>query len=146
MPLSPAGDLAPLSGSTIVFDLDGTLVDSAPDLVGTLNFLLAQEGIAPLPLDAARPMIGRGARALILQGFAAVAGGRLWALAIIAALNAMLGVAVYLRWLRILFGARKDPDQADTLHPVHRVLVVVGACALVVASIAPQSLLQIVGR
>jgi len=69
---SPAGDLAPLSGSTIVFDLDGTLVDSAPDLVGTLNFLLAQEGIAPLPLDEARPMIGRGARALILQGFAAV--------------------------------------------------------------------------
>jgi len=75
-----------------------------------------------------------------------VAGGRLWVLAIIAALNAMLGVAVYLRWLRILFGARKDPDQADTLHPVHRVLVVVGACALMVTSIAPQSLLQIVGR
>jgi NADH-quinone oxidoreductase subunit N len=75
-----------------------------------------------------------------------VAGGRLWTLAIIAALNAMLGVAVYLRWLRILFGVRKDPDQADALHPVHRVLVVAGACALVVTSIAPQSLLQIVGR
>ena len=75
-----------------------------------------------------------------------VAGGRLWLLAIIAAVNAMLGVGVYLRWLRILFGARKDPDQADALHPVHRILVVVGACALVLTSIAPQSLLQIIGR
>ncbi|MBB2894703.1 NADH-quinone oxidoreductase subunit N [Flexivirga oryzae] len=75
-----------------------------------------------------------------------VAGGRLWVLAVIAALNAMLGVAVYLRWLRILFGARKDPDQADRLHPVHHALVIIGACALVVTSIAPHSLLQIVGR
>ena len=75
-----------------------------------------------------------------------VAGARLWLLAVIAAINAMLGVAVYLRWLRILFGKRKDPDQADRLHPVHHVLVIVGACALVVTSIAPHSLLQIVGR
>lgn len=75
-----------------------------------------------------------------------VAGGRLWVLAVIAAFNAMLGVAVYLRWLRILFGARKDPEHADALHPVHRVVVIVGAGALVVTSIAPHSLLQIVGR
>jgi phosphoglycolate phosphatase len=64
-------DLAALSGATIAFDLDGTLVDSAPDLVGTLNMLLAQEGIAPLPLDEARPFIGHGAKRLIERGFAA---------------------------------------------------------------------------
>jgi phosphoglycolate phosphatase len=60
-----------LDGATIVFDLDGTLVDSAPDLIGTLNVLLGQEGIAPLPLDQARPYIGQGARRMIERGFAA---------------------------------------------------------------------------
>ncbi|MDP3852285.1 phosphoglycolate phosphatase [Phenylobacterium sp.] len=64
-------DLSALDGATLVLDLDGTLVDSAPDLIGTLNVLLAQEGIAPLPLDAARPFIGHGARRLIERGFAA---------------------------------------------------------------------------
>lgn len=71
MSTQPAADLLILNGATIVFDLDGTLVDSAPDLVGTLNFLLAREGVAALPLADARDMIGRGARALISQGYAA---------------------------------------------------------------------------
>jgi phosphoglycolate phosphatase len=64
-------DLSHLDGSTIAFDLDGTLVESAPDLVATLNLLLAQEGVAALPLRQARDMIGQGARALIAKGFAA---------------------------------------------------------------------------
>lgn len=64
-------DLSALDGATIVLDLDGTLVDSAPDLIGTLNLLLRQEEIAPLPLDEARPFIGHGARRLIERGFAA---------------------------------------------------------------------------
>jgi phosphoglycolate phosphatase len=64
-------DLTALAGATIAFDLDGTLVDSAPDLVGTLNWLLAREGLPSLPLDEARPFIGRGARWLIERGFAA---------------------------------------------------------------------------
>ncbi|KRB40128.1 phosphoglycolate phosphatase [Phenylobacterium sp. Root700] len=64
-------DLTALAGATIVFDLDGTLVDSAPDLIGTLNVILAQEGIAPLPFDEARPFIGHGARRLLERGFAA---------------------------------------------------------------------------
>ena len=62
---------AVLAGSTIVFDLDGTLIDTAPDLVATLNTLLAEEGIAPVALEAARTMIGQGARALIARGFVA---------------------------------------------------------------------------
>lgn len=49
----------------IVFDLDGTLVDSAPDLVNALNFVLEREGLPAVPLAPARKMIGAGARAMI---------------------------------------------------------------------------------
>jgi phosphoglycolate phosphatase len=52
-----------------VFDLDGTLADTAADLVGTLNVILEQEGLAPVPVAQARDMIGAGARALIERGF-----------------------------------------------------------------------------
>jgi phosphoglycolate phosphatase len=50
---------------TVVFDLDGTLVDTAPDLTETLNVTLAREGLAPVPYDRARTMIGGGARRMI---------------------------------------------------------------------------------
>src|SRR5258707_1660951 len=53
---------------TIVFDLDGTLVDTAPDLISALNFILDREGLPPVPLHAARNMIGAGARKLIERG------------------------------------------------------------------------------
>lgn len=55
----------------VVFDLDGTLIDTAPDLIGTLNVILRREGLAPLPPDDARDMIGSGARSLIEKGLAA---------------------------------------------------------------------------
>lgn len=60
-----------LKGATVAFDLDGTLVDTAPDLVGALNGVLHEQGLAALPLSVARVMVGRGARALIEQGFSA---------------------------------------------------------------------------
>lgn len=60
-----------LQGATIAFDLDGTLVDTAPDLIGTLNGLLAEEGLPPFPIARARPFIGRGARWMIESGFEA---------------------------------------------------------------------------
>jgi phosphoglycolate phosphatase len=60
-----------LAGAVIAFDLDGTLVDTAPDLVGTLNAILAEQGLAPLPLAHARPLIGHGARRLLERGFEA---------------------------------------------------------------------------
>src|ERR1700710_1389569 len=62
---------AALAGAAIAFDLDGTLVDTAHDLIGTLNWLLAEEGLAPLPLAEAGPFIGRGAHWLIERGFQA---------------------------------------------------------------------------
>ena len=56
---------------TIVYDLDGTLADTAEDLVATLNWLLAREGRAPLKVENAGSLVGAGARALITRGFAA---------------------------------------------------------------------------
>lgn len=58
-----------LNGLTVAFDLDGTLVDSAPDLIGTLNRLLVARGLPPAPLSSARHLVGRGARALLHHGF-----------------------------------------------------------------------------
>ena len=52
----------------VVFDLDGTLVDTAPDLINALNYVLDREGLPPVPLHAARNMIGQGARKLIERG------------------------------------------------------------------------------
>jgi phosphoglycolate phosphatase len=56
---------------TIVYDLDGTLADTAEDLVATLNWLLAREGRAPLKVENLGSLVGAGARALIARGFAA---------------------------------------------------------------------------
>jgi phosphoglycolate phosphatase len=56
---------------TIVFDLDGTLVDTAPDLIATLNTILAREGLPPIAFEAARNMVGGGARHMIERGLAA---------------------------------------------------------------------------
>src|ERR1700759_4001021 len=56
---------------TVVFDLDGTLVDTAPDLISALNFVLDREGLPPVPLHSARNMIGAGARKLIERGLEA---------------------------------------------------------------------------
>ena len=58
-----------LEGWTLAFDLDGTLVETHEDLVGTLNRLLALEGLPPAPMDSARQLIGGGARALLKHGF-----------------------------------------------------------------------------
>ena len=59
------------SSRTVVFDLDGTLVDTAPDLINALNIVLAREGLPPMPLASARNMIGGGARKLIERGLEA---------------------------------------------------------------------------
>src|SRR6201990_2458958 len=56
------------SAPTIAFDLDGTLVDTAPDLISALNHILDREGLPPVPLQSARNMIGAGARKLIERG------------------------------------------------------------------------------
>ncbi len=54
---------------TLIFDLDGTLVDTAPDLAGAMNAVLAAHGRPEVPLHEVRHMVGRGARKLIERGF-----------------------------------------------------------------------------
>ena len=60
-----------MTAHTIVFDLDGTLVDTAPDLISALNHVLDREGLPLVPLQSARNMIGAGARKLIERGLEA---------------------------------------------------------------------------
>ena len=55
---------------TIVFDLDGTLVETAPDLHAALNHTLARKQLPPVSLESIRMMIGDGAKALIRKGLA----------------------------------------------------------------------------
>jgi phosphoglycolate phosphatase len=62
--------MSSLDGSAILFDLDGTLVDTAPDLAGTMNDILARQGLAPIPINEVRHLVGHGARALIEHGLA----------------------------------------------------------------------------
>jgi phosphoglycolate phosphatase len=56
--------------ATIIFDLDGTLVDTAPDLVETLNVVLGREGLPAIAYDEGRLLVGGGARRMIERGIA----------------------------------------------------------------------------
>ncbi|MFA5962666.1 MAG: phosphoglycolate phosphatase [Sphingomonas sp.] len=59
---------------TIVFDLDGTLADTAPDIAAALNHALASVGRAALSLEAVRGMVGHGGRVLMQRGLVATGG------------------------------------------------------------------------
>ena len=60
-----------MPGPALIFDLDGTLADTAPDLLGATNAVLASRGRPQLDLTSLRHMVGFGARALILQAMEA---------------------------------------------------------------------------
>jgi len=72
---APGRDPVPEAGGTpaptalVLFDLDGTLADSAPDLVGAVNECLQARGRAPRPLEELRPWASHGARGLIGRAF-----------------------------------------------------------------------------
>jgi phosphoglycolate phosphatase len=55
---------------TIVFDLDGTLIDTAPDLIDTLNRILARHDVKPVAFDQARTLIGAGVKPLLERALA----------------------------------------------------------------------------
>lgn len=63
---APAGRSS--SPAAVLFDLDGTLADTAPDLAAPVNAMRAERGLAPMPLAALRPFASTGARGLIGQG------------------------------------------------------------------------------
>jgi phosphoglycolate phosphatase len=53
----------------VLFDLDGTFADTAPDMRNALNRVLAQHQLPPLPLEAVRPHVSNGARGMVRAGF-----------------------------------------------------------------------------
>ncbi len=60
--------------TVVLFDLDGTLIDSAPDLAGAANTLRAEHGLPALPYAALRPMVGSGARGMVGIAFGVAPG------------------------------------------------------------------------
>jgi phosphoglycolate phosphatase len=60
---------AGVNARAVLFDLDGTLIDSAPDLAGAGNDMRVARGLAPYPLAHFRPMVGSGARGMVGRAF-----------------------------------------------------------------------------
>ena len=58
----------------VLFDLDGTLVDSAPDLAGAANEMRLARGLEPMPFERLRPMVGAGARGMVGAAFGVAPG------------------------------------------------------------------------
>ena len=58
----------------VLFDLDGTLLDSAPDMVATVNRMRARRGRGPMPLSELRPQVSKGARAMSAAAFPELGG------------------------------------------------------------------------
>ncbi|HQT65586.1 MAG: phosphoglycolate phosphatase [Acidocella sp. 20-57-95] len=54
----------------IIFDLDGTLIDSLPDIAAAANHVLSKRGLPPLTIAQVKPMVGDGGRALLSKAFA----------------------------------------------------------------------------
>jgi phosphoglycolate phosphatase len=96
------------SKRAILFDLDGTLVDSAPDIAAAVNELLAGRGLPPLRVDQVKAMIGGGVRKLVERAFVA-SGAPLLASALEEANRAM--APIYRRHLtgltRLMPGVRE---------------------------------------
>ena len=65
----PAPTQSSASTPAFLFDLDGTLIDSAPDLAGAANDMRIARGLVPYPLAHFRPMVGSGARGMVGRAF-----------------------------------------------------------------------------
>jgi len=68
-PVSEIDPTAAAFPAAVLFDLDGTLLDSAPDMLATANAMLDARGRAPITLDALRPVVSKGARAMVSVAF-----------------------------------------------------------------------------
>lgn len=67
--MSDGGEAAATFPKAVLFDLDGTLLDSAPDMLATVNALLAERGQPPMALEALRPHVSKGSRAMLAAAF-----------------------------------------------------------------------------
>ena len=107
--------------STLVFDLDGTLVDSAPDLCGVVNDMLHQHGRVILDMDDIRKMVGDGAAKLIERGFGATGG-------LPAPLPDLTREFIRLYEARIARETRPFPGVVDTLERFKAAGLKMGVC------------------
>ena len=71
LPLPPCPLPLLCTMSLIVFDLDGTLIDSRLDLAESTNEMLSEYGATPLPVDAVAAMVGEGAKVLVARALGA---------------------------------------------------------------------------
>lgn len=125
------------------------LLRRRPFLGGALSLaLLTFAGLPPA-------IAGLAAKVVTLEP---ITDNRLWVLAVVAAFNAMLGVAVYLRWIAIMLAPTKqrgglDPEgldlagdlEMDAVHPVHLGVLAVSTLALVACSVLPQAVFGLFG-
>ena len=58
-----------MEGAAVLFDLDGTLLDTAPDMAAAINALRVEQGLEPLPFATVRPFVSHGANALVRLAF-----------------------------------------------------------------------------
>lgn len=114
---------------TIVFDLDGTLVDTAPDLAAAMNHVLASFGRAAVDEAAVRDMVGHGARRTIERGLALTGGGT----------DAMVeaGLPLFLEHYGANIAARSRPF--DGVEPALDALAAAGV-SLAICTNKPQRL------
>lgn len=61
--------LRPMEGGAVIFDLDGTLIDTADDLAAAMNHALSSAGLPRVPMSRVRGLIGNGAKAMLRRGF-----------------------------------------------------------------------------
>lgn len=99
-----------LSGWTIAFDLDGTLVETAPDLISTLNRMLVERDLPQVPLESGQHLIGHGALALLRHGF--LEAGAAWDEA---EAPALLDAFIVDYTANIAVGSRPYPGVVETL-------------------------------
>lgn len=112
-----------LRPEAIVWDLDGTLVDTAPDLVTALNTVLDKNGVPGLSLHTVRAMIGEGALKLIERGFHE-SGRRL---------DASQSEKLFPLFIEIYTDCSTDrsrpfPQIVDTLKQLHEMNIPMGVC------------------
>jgi phosphoglycolate phosphatase len=115
--------------ATIVFDLDGTLVDTAPDLCAALNHALETLGRPPIPAADVRHMVGHGARKLLERGLAATGE--------VSPALVEAGVAPFLRFYgnNIAVGSRPYPGVEAALDELEA-----AGCRLVICTNKPVAL------
>ena len=63
-----------LRGTAVLFDLDGTLVDTAADLAASMNHALSVNGVDPVPAERVRGLVGHGARRMLMRGYEIACG------------------------------------------------------------------------